>query len=461
MPSNYVLLRKVTLTATGTSSITFSNIPQSGYTDLKLVISNRNDRTSAINDSVRLNFNGVSTGYSARRLYGTGAAVGSDTYDTIADNATTSTTNVFSNIEYYIPNYLGSNNKIYSGDGVMENNATTAYQMVIANLWSNTAAIHTIEVKEDTGTNFIAGSEISLYGIAAVGTTPTLAPFATGGDIVANDGTYWYHAFLSSGLFTPGKTLTCDALVVAGGGSAGPYVGGGGGAGGLLQFTSQNITATNVAVVTVGAGGGTWQYPMTGRNGNNSQFGSLTAAVGGGYGSSGGGHDAASGIGNGGSGGGGGAGGQTSGGTGTAGQGNAGGNSAGPSGNYGSGGGGGAGAAGSNGGSVGGAGGVGLTSTLINAMGAATKTGQLSGGNYYFAGGGGGAVGNTSSPGAGGLGGGGTGQQVNNAGAQVTGGTNGTANTGGGAGGGNAATNNSLTANTGGSGIVIIRYPMA
>jgi len=83
---------------------------------------------------------------------------------------------------------------------------------------------------------------------------------------------------------------------------------------------------------------------------------------------------------------------------------------------------------------------LGATSATLNDIGAATSTGQLSGGNYYYAGGG--ANRGSGSPGPGGLGGGG--------GASV----NGTANTGGGGGpwdGGGPA-------GTGGSGIVIVRY---
>jgi hypothetical protein len=34
MPANYVLLEKITVGAAGASSVTFSGIPQTGYTDL-------------------------------------------------------------------------------------------------------------------------------------------------------------------------------------------------------------------------------------------------------------------------------------------------------------------------------------------------------------------------------------------------------------------------------------------
>ena len=106
-----------------------------------------------------------------------------------------------------------------------------------------------------------------------------------------------------------------------------------------------------------------------------------------------------------------------------------------------------------NSGNTGGAGGVGLYTTIIDAMGAATSTGQLSSGHYYFAGGGGG--GTDSSGGSlnnGGLGGGGSGS-----GAYGTY-CNGTPNTGGG-GGGIGQDGSNHAGGNGGSGLVIIRYP--
>jgi len=430
MPSNYVLLSKVTLTATGTSSITFSNIPQSGYTDLKLVISNRNSRNNAVNDSVRLNFNGVSTGYTAIRMYGAGTSTASsDTYDTIADNSSTSTANTFSNIEYYIPNYLGSNNKAYTGDGLMEQNATLAYQMIISNLWSNNAAIHTIAVKEDTGSNFLAHSTISLYGIAAVGITPVIAPFATGGDIVRTDGTYWIHTFLSSGIFQPNRTLTCDYLVVAGGGGGGN---GGGGAGGYRTNTS-NFNLNNFYTITVGSGGAN---NAKGSNSSITGTGFTTfSATGGGIGGSGG--TSPTGYGQpGGSGGGGANDAGALGGAGNQGgytpvEGYAGGNRSGSSD---TGGGGGSSAVGGNAtGGVAGAGGAGTTNSIT-------------GSSVTYAGGGGGAI-SSGTGGAGGTGGGGAGGA--GSGSSVAG----TINTGGGGGGGYL-----VAGSSGGSGIIVIRY---
>jgi hypothetical protein len=70
-------------------------------------------------------------------------------------------------------------------------------------------------------TAFVQYSTFYLYGVAKLGTTPAIVPYATGGDTIMTDGTYWYHAFTSSGTFTPAKGLSCDVLVVAGGGGGG------------------------------------------------------------------------------------------------------------------------------------------------------------------------------------------------------------------------------------------------
>ena len=70
MPANYVLLEKITVGAAGASSVTFSNIPQTGYTDLALKVSVRTDRTGANTDNVRVRLNGdTSSSYTVRALF--------------------------------------------------------------------------------------------------------------------------------------------------------------------------------------------------------------------------------------------------------------------------------------------------------------------------------------------------------------------------------------------------------
>jgi len=426
MPTTMQLIAKQTIGAGGAASVTFSSIPQT-FTDIKVVVSVRGTYVGPGN-SHSISFNGSSANFTGRLIQGNGASASSGTTTQYVGDiaAASSTANTFNNAEFYIPNYTGSNNKSISVDSVTENNATTAYATLVAVLWSNTAAINSITLTNDTG-NYVEFSEFTLYGISNSTTTqnPT-TPSAIGGDVITTDGSFWYHAFKYSGSFTPLKNLTADVLVVAGGGGGGQNYGSGGGAGGLQALTAQALTSATNYTCTVGAGGVCAASNGRGFQGSNSQFGALTASLGGG---AGGGN--ASGQYNGAAGGSGGGGGGVStpstGGAGTPGQGNAGGNQTGVGAGSG---GGGAGAAGS-----GADAGIGATSSLINAMGSATTTGELSGGNYYFAGGG-----LSYSAGVRGLGGG----------APLQG--SGTPNTGGGGGGDGGSSK------SGGSGIVIVRY---
>jgi hypothetical protein len=442
MPANYVLLEKITVGAAGASSVTFSGIPQTGYTDLVLLMS---CRQNGAGNNVRYSINGTTTGYSERLLYGSGSSAGSVSgsttyFEFVYTNGSGETANIFGNLQVYIPNYAGSQNKSISVDSVYENNSAGATQALTAQLWSNTAAITSITITPAT-TNWIQYSTFYLYGVAKLGTTPAIVPYATGGDTIMTDGTYWYHTFLSSGTFTPQKGLSCDYLVVAGGGGSGVLSnGGGGGAGGLRSTVTAtggggslesalSLASGTAYTVTIGGGGASQT------NGTNSVFSTITA-TGGGKGGNGGAGTAGS---TGGSGGGGGNSGAV-GGAGTTNQGYAGG--AGYPGNapsWASGGGGGAGAVGANG-VIGGAG-AGGSGVQITALATPTSTGANSG---YYAGGGGGSNDLTGVNASGGLGGGGTGGSP-----QRTGGGAGTANTGGGAGGYDYS---------GGSGLVIVRY---
>ena len=443
MPAqNYVLLNRIELNQTA-SSVTFSSIPQTGYTDLKLVFSGRVTGTGTV-ANIGINFNNSASSFTNRYLGGNGSSASSgslsgtdgplsiwtaDYNDVIA--------NTFGNAEVYIPNYTSNNYKSFSVDGVAENNATDGRMAMNAMLWSNTAAITSISLVPQSG-SFMQYSTFSLYGIANANTTPAKAPKASGGNVIATDGTYWYHAFLANGTFTPQVGLSADVLVVAGGGGGGE-LGGGGGAGGLLAFTSQSLNNATNYTCTVGSGGAGTNNTggASGFSGTNSTFQGLTAAIGGG----GGGRYDATGL-TGGSGGG--AGRQwTTAAVGTVGQGNNGGvgiSSYAAS----AAGGGGAGAVGANATNPnGGAGGAGLNT--YSSWATATGTG-VSG--FYAGGGGGGSIGATA--GAGGSGGGGAGSI-----ASGSSGTNGTANTGGGAGGGSGG---GSSGGNGGSGIIIVRY---
>ena len=164
MPNTFTLIASSTVGAGGAASIDFTSIP-STYTDLCLKYSLRNT-TSEIWVNVKLN--NATTNFSLRWLQGNGASAGSSNF---ANNVymgfttlSTDTTSTFSNGELYFPNYAGSTNKSFSSDMVTENNGTTAYAQMNANLWSNTAVINQITLVANTG-NLAQYSTAYLYGI--------------------------------------------------------------------------------------------------------------------------------------------------------------------------------------------------------------------------------------------------------------------------------------------------------
>ena len=275
-----------------------------------------------------------------------------------------------------------------------------------------------------------------------------LTPFAYGGMKYGPINGYYIHVFKTVGTsyFTVCvNNLVCDILVVAGGGGGGADRAAGGGAGGLYYYSNQNLTMGTYTVIVGGGGFGSLNLTTTtnATNGANSSFGSLPAAVGGGAGgqysngsnggSGGGGESLTDNVTNG------------TGGTAVVGQGFKGGGSYISGSNKHSGGGGGAGGQGIDASSAGGGnGGIGLAYTISGIL-------------TYYAGGGGGSrafdTGTSGTSGIGGLGGGGSAGLV-----AAQNGYSAVPNTGGGGGGG--ANISQGAGGNGGSGIVIVRYPV-
>jgi hypothetical protein len=445
-------LATVTVGAGGQATVTFSNIPQS-YTDLRIVFSARDTSNSGSQwAGASLTFNGITTGYASKVIYGSNGGTGNAPGGTTSINylyATSSiaTTSTFADTEVYISNYSSPLYKQVRAETATEHNTSATFLGFVTGTWSNTSAITSLTLTASG--SFAQHSTFTLYGVKAMRQAAGNSIKATGGAI-SFDGTYVTHTFNTSGSFTPAQPILADYLVVAGGGGG---AAGGGGAGGLrctvgatggggtvesrLSLTAQSYT------VTIGAGGaGVTANSTQGSDGSNSVFSSITSTGGGGGGAGGGGTTAGR---TGGSGGGGGAfvgGSSFAGGSGTSNQGYAGGTGR-PTSTAGAAGGGGAGAVGSNGndsGSVenGGNGGSGFT-TYINGL------------SVVYAGGGGGAAGTGGTGGTATGGGGGAGTNAS------SGGTAGTANTGGG-GGGRGGNTTSQSSGAGGSGVVIIRY---
>lgn len=445
--STYTPIATQTL-GSAASEVVFSSIPQN-YTDLIIIGNTKN--TANNGDEVGIRFNSdTASNYSRTRLYGNGSSSASGLSSNtnkgaLAINSTSEFTPFIAQIQNY------TNEGIYKT--VLSRGTSPGYASYYISAWRNTSPITSITILPDSGTTFVSGSSFTVYGIASGNSSAK----ASGGNIVTTDGTYWYHAFTSSGTFIPSSALTADVLVVAGGGgggNGGGAGGGGGGAGGVRAFSSQSLAANTTYPAIVGAGGvGAINYRFLTSSGGNSIFGSLSAS-GGGYGGT---YQTS---GNGGAGGSGGGAVANDSATKSGGAGNAGSYS--PVEGYagantpvlgvpnGSGGGGASAASAvpSNGAAT--AGGAGTDtynsinfSTWLTAvsLGSSTKVGGGGGGASYLG----------ASGGAGGVGGGGNGE-TRGSGGQAPG----LPNTGGG--GGGSALDSSAGVGNGGSGLIIIRY---
>jgi len=275
MANTYKALSTVTVGAGGASSIIFSNIPQT-YTDLKIAISARTDRSGFSFDNIVVRPNGSSSNLSDRYLLGFGSGITSAT-DTSGLGAAgavgaSATANTFSNVEVYIPNYTGSTNKSFAVDAVSENNATDGRQGLTANLWSNTTPITSLTIVPSSGPNFVQYSTATLYGVfnadvSSAPATPTIGTATAGVESASITFTGVSNAASYTMTSTPGS--------ITGTGATSPITVSGltGGTGYTFKVKSNNpfgssaeSAASNsitplgpgfesIATVTVGAGG--------------------------------------------------------------------------------------------------------------------------------------------------------------------------------------------------------------
>lgn len=164
------LVSTVTVGSGGASSISWLNIPQTGK-DLFLLISGRTTSSNTYNPIVANINNDGGLNYSFRQLFGTGSAASSNSGGLFGGaitelpgaNATSST---FGNLSVYYPNYTGSTAKSYSVDGVTENNATAAFQGILAGNYTGTSAISSLYLYVYDTTNFAQHTTASLYIIS-------------------------------------------------------------------------------------------------------------------------------------------------------------------------------------------------------------------------------------------------------------------------------------------------------
>ena len=322
-----------------------------------------------------------------------------------------------------------------TGSFTVTSNATVLRLQTVGNIPNNETRNYQLRIREDslTGNIVLVSSNVTIYDSNVI-----VYLNATGGNVTVSGG-YKIHTFTESNNFVINSTSTegsinnnLEILMVAGGGGGRPVSdsgGGGAGAGGLLYSNAFTITSAATYPIVIGAGGANSPSPGINNRGSNTT-GFSAVALGGGP-AGGGPRGGQAGGSPGGSGGGGsGFDGYTP--AGSAIQGNYGvfvgyGNAGGVT--------------------SGGGGGASQAGTPNTGKGGDGRYYTISGANVAYAGGGGGGAG-----GAGGAGGGA-------AGSTASPGNNGNVNTGGGAGGNYSG--GALTGGSGGSGIVIIRYPFA
>ena len=162
------LISSVTVGAGGSTSMTFTSIPQT-YTDLTLAVCARSLGGGA-NATLYLEFNAdVSVFYNGRSFFGTGASVFSGTDTSLVQinlgrhSGSSSTANTFGSTNVLIPNYTGSANKTMSFDSVSENNASDAFQWFGAGRFPKTTAVTSLRLF-DNGGGFAQHSTAYLYG---------------------------------------------------------------------------------------------------------------------------------------------------------------------------------------------------------------------------------------------------------------------------------------------------------
>lgn len=172
MAITYVPLINVTVGAGGSLNIEFTSINtyNSSYDDLLILLSPRGDAASSVR-SVTFQVNGSTSGYSDKRIYGSGATVATDgnvygTDEIYVGEAAASggTVSTWSSMSIYIPKFAGSSYKTFSIDSVSEQASSTAYAQNIAGVWSSTSGITSIKFIIQTG-NFAQYSTATLYGI--------------------------------------------------------------------------------------------------------------------------------------------------------------------------------------------------------------------------------------------------------------------------------------------------------
>ena len=150
------------VTSGSQSAITFTDIPNT-FTDLYCLVT---VRSTSADDGLFFKFNNTTSNTSWRNLlsYSTGTTSQSGSGWLAGGGVRSGTSNTFTNIGITIPNYAGASVKNASVNSTSEEAGSNAYSFLIANRWSDTAAISRIDFYMQTG-SIASGSSVTLYGI--------------------------------------------------------------------------------------------------------------------------------------------------------------------------------------------------------------------------------------------------------------------------------------------------------
>ena len=163
-----------TVGAGGASSITFNNIPQT-FTDLVVKMSVRAAGAGPMDAYMWFQDGYGTSNYSFTHLQGDGGSGGIENYrasntgtmSPYTMQGTDASSNAFSSVEIYIPNYTSSNYKQIVSENTTENNGSIVRTTLAASLWRNTSAITQLNFNVAYG--YVQYSTFSLYGVLRQG----------------------------------------------------------------------------------------------------------------------------------------------------------------------------------------------------------------------------------------------------------------------------------------------------
>lgn len=171
MATTFTKIATYTVGSGGTTSFTFSSIPQT-YTDLCIKISDRGNRSGTFYSNAGLKINNdTSAIYDwkwLRDYSGTVASLSSTNDIDLEwyDPSTSGDASTYGNLEIYIPNYTSSNYKSITYDSVVPQNSTNCFIVLSTYLYRSTNAITSLVIY-GTSNNYTLQqyTTATLYGI--------------------------------------------------------------------------------------------------------------------------------------------------------------------------------------------------------------------------------------------------------------------------------------------------------